>query len=277
MALKLVRRESFGWPAHPDIGTASCDDGLVVHYDGSKLGLAGKTHSACVTYWKNTRRFHMGPERGWADIGYSYGVCPHGYVFEGRGWKYIQAAQPGGNSTWTSCTFMTGDGEQPTRLQLEAFGDLRAYLRGKGLASRIKGHRNFISTSCPGSVLYKLVADISSALYQGISSAPAKPAEPTYWRLTVRGRTVTVPWATPYLREGSDGVRVEWLQEALNADGARLEVDGDFGKVTGLALRAFQSREIDEDGRKLAVDGVYGHHTARSLYIDLGGKKEDSK
>lgn len=274
--MKLVKRSSFGWPSRPSVGTAPCRNGLVAHYDGSKQNLAGKSHSACVTYWKNTRKFHMGPSRGWSDIGYSYGVCPHGYVFEGRGFGYQQAAQPGGNSTWTSCTFMTGDGEKPTSLQLQAWRELRAYLRGRGLAAAIKGHQNFISTSCPGSVVQALVKNSKSALYTG--STTTAPAKPTYWKLTVKGKPVTVPWATPFLRKGSNGKRVGWLQTSLNAAGAspKLRVDDDFGSATEKALKSFQRRSKDENGKALQDDGVYGHHTARGLYIALGGKKEDS-
>jgi len=98
--MKLERRAAFGWPATA-AGYAPCDQGLVVHYDGTDQGLAGKSHQACREYWKNTRKFHVN-SRGWADIAYSFAVCPHGIVMEGRGWQRQQAAQPGGNSTWTS-------------------------------------------------------------------------------------------------------------------------------------------------------------------------------
>ncbi|MGI5169870.1 peptidoglycan recognition protein family protein [Spirillospora sp. CA-253888] len=154
--MKLEKRSSFGWPATA-AGYAPCLNGIVCHYDGSRQNLAAKDHSACQLYWRNTRRFHMSSARGWADIGYSFAVCPHGVVMEGRGWQRAQAAQPGGNTTWTSVTFCSGDGEEPTTAQLNAFKELRAWLRSKGLGSAIKGHRDFISTSCPGGVLYQMV------------------------------------------------------------------------------------------------------------------------
>ncbi|MFC9976177.1 peptidoglycan recognition family protein [Spirillospora sp. NPDC127200] len=156
--MKLEKRSVFGWPGTA-AGTAPCRNGLVVHYDGADQGLAGKSHGACRTYWRNTRAFHMGPSRGWIDIGYSFAVCPHGVVMEGRGFGRVQAAQPGGNSTWTSVTFCSGDGERPTSEQVDAFKELRAWLRGRGLGAAIRGHRDFISTSCPGSVLYGMVRD----------------------------------------------------------------------------------------------------------------------
>jgi hypothetical protein len=167
--MRLEKRSAFGWPSTA-AGYAPCQNGLVVHYDGSNLGLAGKPHSSCRAYWKATRKFHMGPARGWLDIGYSFGVCPHGIVMEGRGWQRQQAAQPGGNTTWTSCTFMSGDDEVPTAAQVAAFKELRAWLRGKGLAAAIKGHRDFIPTSCPGSTLYSMVK--SGALTGGTGWVP---------------------------------------------------------------------------------------------------------
>jgi hypothetical protein len=156
--MKFEKRSVFGWGASA-AGYGPCKNGLVVHYDGSNQNLAGKSHASCRAYWRATRTFHMGPSRGWADIGYSYACCPHGYVMEGRGWQRQQAAQPGGNSTWTSVTFMSGPSEKPTAAQVTAFKELRAWLRGKGLAAAIRGHRDFISTSCPGSILYGMVRD----------------------------------------------------------------------------------------------------------------------
>ncbi|MFC9084892.1 peptidoglycan-binding domain-containing protein [Nocardiopsis dassonvillei] len=37
--------------------------------------------------------------------------------------------------------------------------DLRAYLMARGVGGAIRGHRDFVSTSCPGDVLYDLVLD----------------------------------------------------------------------------------------------------------------------
>ncbi|GLZ03941.1 hypothetical protein Acsp03_14070 [Actinomadura sp. NBRC 104412] len=91
--------------------------------------------------------------------GNSFAACPHGIVLEGRGWQRQQAAQPGGNSTWTSVTLATGPSEDPTTAQINAVRELRAWLRGKGLAAAVRGHRDFVSTSCPGDRLYRLVRD----------------------------------------------------------------------------------------------------------------------
>ena len=173
--MKLEKRASFGWPGTA-AGWAPCKNGLVVHYDSNNQGLAGKSHTYCRTYWRNTRRFHMtDPEHRWVDIGYSFGVCPHGVVFEGRGWQRQQAAQPGGNSTWTSVTFMSGPAEKPTSAQVNAFRELRSWLRGKGLAPAVSYHSRFSSTSCPGAILRGMVT--SGSLITGSTPKPSAPEE----------------------------------------------------------------------------------------------------
>lgn len=243
--MKLERRSSFGWGATA-AGSAPCRNGLVVHYDGSNQNLAGKTHTACRDYWKRTRKFHMGG-RGWRDIGYSYAVCPHGIVMEGRGFGREQAAQPGGNTTWTSCTFMSGPKEKPTAEQVKAFKELRSYLRGRGLKAAIRGHRDFISTSCPGSILYGMVKDRS---LEGTVSSPkpsgAKPWPGRYLRLQ-----------RPYMN-GSD---VKWVQDRLNAKGAspKLAEDGVYGPKSEGEVRDYQK------SHNLSVDGIVGPKTWASL------------
>jgi hypothetical protein len=240
--VKLETRKSFGWPATA-ADTAHPTQGLVVHFDGYKQGLADKDHAECRSYWKATRRFHMGADRGWLDIGYSFAVCVHGVVLEGRGLDHVQAAQPGGNSTWYSCTFMSGPGEKPTTVQLAAFAELRSWLRGKGLGAAIKGHREFVPTDCPGDVLWKMVKAGTILV-----AAPKPTPAPRLLELK-----------NP-LMAGED---VRLLQLALNANAARprLLVDGRFGTATDKAVRAFQK------AHKLTVDGKVGSNTRKAMSL----------
>ncbi|MFB4317540.1 peptidoglycan recognition family protein [Actinomadura sp. 21ATH] len=197
--MKFQDRGTFGWGASGG-GYADPRSGLVIHYDGANQGLAGKSHSACVSYWKSTRQFHMNT-RGWSDIGYSFSACVHGYVMEGRGLNRQQAAQPGGNSTWYSCTLMSGPDESPTDAQIQAVRELRAWLMGKGVAGSVRGHRDFISTSCPGDRLYRLVKngtfgkapseeDDDMPDYVSVGMAEAQEFPPDVW--------VTVDWGKEY-------------------------------------------------------------------------------
>ena len=63
----------------------------------------------------------------------------------------------------------------------------------------------------------------------------------------------------PLLKLGSSGSAVTKLQELLNAIGAGLKVDGDFGKKTLAAVKDYQKK------KGLNVDGVVGKFTWDSL------------
>ena len=61
------------------------------------------------------------------------------------------------------------------------------------------------------------------------------------------------------LKLGSKGVAVKWLQWELNEHGAKLTVDGFFGKKTETALINYQRKA------KLKIDGMAGAETRKSL------------
>jgi hypothetical protein len=131
-----------------------------VHYDGSDQGLPGGTLDDFLDYWQGVRDFHTGPSRRWVDTGYSFGATPQGYIVEGRGLRKEQAAQPGGNRTHYSVTLGLGPGETPTDAQINAVRALRQWLmEDHGNAGTVLGHRDFVSTSCPGDRAYALVKD----------------------------------------------------------------------------------------------------------------------
>jgi Putative peptidoglycan binding domain/N-acetylmuramoyl-L-alanine amidase len=245
MTLVLRRRSYFGWPQSVNAGSAPCRNGMVAHYDGGNQNLAGRGHSACIAYWKNTRRFHMNT-RGWNDIGYSFGVCPHGEAFEGRGFGKQQAAQPGGNSTWTSCTFMTGPKENPTQKQLQAWWELRAYLRKKGVAPAVQGHQYFTSTSCPGSRIMTLVRN--GTLKKSVSGTTPKPPTVPLGGPKWSGRYITQP---PIMR-GND---VKTWQSKMKRRGWAITADGAYGSKSEAVCRKFQAE------KGLKVDGVVGPNT----------------
>lgn len=244
--MKLEKRSVFGW-GPSGAGYANPRNGIAIHYDGSNQSLANKQHLSCRAYWRSTRKFHMGPSRGWADIGYSFAVCPHGYVLEGRGLNKQQAAQPGGNSTWYSVTFMSGPTEHPTAAQLTAFRELRSWLRGKGVRAAIKPHSAFISTSCCGNILRSLISN--GTLAAGTPSPP-RPTPPSSGAKAPRfpGRLIT----QPPVMHGSD---VKTWQTQMRKRGWSITADGAYGPASEAVCRRFQ------DDRRLGVDGVVGPKT----------------
>lgn len=97
-----------------------------------------------------------------------------------------------------------------------------------------------------------------------IATLPTSVAEATGATTAVVATTaplVSAAAATmPLLREGASGAAVRAVQQRLNAHGARLTVDGDFGPRTLAAVMAFQRF------RGLAVDGIVGPATWRALH-----------
>lgn len=216
--MKVVTREMLRWPAYAGV-PSNTNKGLVAHYDGANQGLH-KRHELCVTYWKNTRALHMRAPREWSEIGYSYGICPHGYVFTGRGYGRVQAAQktdaghlPDGNSRYTSVSFMTGPSERISDDAVKAFKALRRSLMLKyGLSGRVYGHNDFSSTSCPGKYLKAMVDS-------GVLIDPADLVRPAL--------KLTQPWMR--------GKAVGEAQELLGFTGR--DVDGIYGPKTANAVR----------------------------------------
>ncbi|WP_435107780.1 peptidoglycan recognition protein family protein [Nocardiopsis synnemataformans] len=260
---KYVSRSDLGWGSSPAT-RANPRSGLVIHYDSADQGLARKDHAACLKYWRDTRSFHTGPSRGWADIAYSFMGCAHGYVLEGRGLYKTQAAQPGGNTSHYSVTLATGPTDVITPEQINAVRALRQWLMepDTSIAGTVLGHRDFISTSCPGDRAYALVED-------GTFEQPPG--------------AITEVNDMLGLAIGSEGEAVKLLQlrtiragfgDALGSAGA----DGVYGEGTAEAVRLCRkyvgSKALAGYGDKMtahACDQVEAAVTKRALAGITGG------
>lgn len=225
----FVSRSALGWGASGG-SYANPRSGLVVHYDSTNMRLDTKPHSECVAYWKRTRSFHVGPSRGWADIGYSFFACPHDYILEGRGLRKQQAAQPGGNASHYSVTIAGGPSDPVTSGTINAVRRLRQWLMNShGNSGRVFGHRDFISTSCPGQTAYNLVRNGT------FGGSPGTPAP------------------------GGGSRSMSEIQKAVNGLGytPALDVDGLDGPKTQAGVRWLQNKV------GASADGVWGPETER--------------
>lgn len=186
LPVKLVTRAQWGartpTNGHP---TVSSNYGVKIHYLGTPYD-AGD-HSTCAAYMRKLQNYYM-DSLGWADWAYNFGVCEHGYVFEGRGLNAQNAAN--GNTTLNRNHFAvnlfvgSSGSTSPTAEQIEGAKDAIAYLRAHGAGNEIKGHRDGYATECPGPAIYKLVN--SGAFEPGTSSGGGStPADPTPSRAQV--------------------------------------------------------------------------------------------
>jgi hypothetical protein len=127
-------------------------------------------HANCASRVRGIQRYHMDTNH-WLDIAYNFLICKHGYVFEGRGWGIRSSATGNANSYTLACCFLGDDTvarDDLTYLGRAAMVDVgREFVRRYGLDGSIlttfNGHRNYMSTSCPGD---QIMTYINSAAFQ---------------------------------------------------------------------------------------------------------------
>lgn len=245
--MKLITRKAWGAraPKSPLTPLASTH-GVKVHFTGDRVDPAvADHHDRCTDLVQNIQDFHM-DGRKWLDIGYSFLVCAHGYVFEGRGLHKLPAANGAGLNSghYAVCGLVGNSGlTQPSDAMLNGIRDAIEYCRAQGDAgNEIKGHRDGYSTDCPGPKLYAWVK----------AGAP-RPGGPPPWP----GRLLDL--VKPPMH-GDDVKKVQrWVNRELSAIRTPLDVDGVYGSKTEAAVRAYQVIE------RLTVDGIVGRQTWESL------------
>lgn len=153
-----------GWGARqpkqpPIVLLPSAVDTVVVHYTAA-LSDARENHADCAIRVRGVQAFHQ-DGRGWNDIAYNFLVCRHGYIFEGRGIDAKSAATGDANSHTLAVCFLGADRldrDDVTSAGREALVSSVRYIRQRRPVARyVKGHRDFMSTSCPGQELYDYI------------------------------------------------------------------------------------------------------------------------
>ena len=165
----LVTRAMWGAKPPKDPYTDHVPYQLTVHHSSSPT----QTEYQGAASIRGIQAFHMGPERGWSDIGYHFLVGPDGKLYEGRPATAVGAHSPPNTGKVGVCVI--GDFENhelPTDAQRATLVKILAYLAGhyRIPATRIHGHREFQTTDCPGQQLFdqlpairKEVADLVAA------------------------------------------------------------------------------------------------------------------
>lgn len=155
--------------------------GVKVHYTGGRENPAMATnHALCDDRARSVQRGHM-DGNGWSDVGYSFMVCMHGYVYVGRGFGKLPAANGSGlNSGHYAVLGMVGTAGvvTPSDAMLNGIRDVIDWLRSKGVGSQIRGHRDGYATDCPGAKLYAWVKAGAPRPGGNTPTKPPKPAQP---------------------------------------------------------------------------------------------------
>lgn len=151
--------------------------GITAHWEGPTMGRF--EHSQCAGKVRGIQAFHR-DKRGWADIAYNAIVCPHGYVFEGRGPGVKSAANGNAldNDDWYAVCYLGGERDGFTDAGKEGFLTAFGWLaREGGAGPRRNGHRDHKATACPGDEIYRWVHSLAS----GAGTPSRKPTEKKDW------------------------------------------------------------------------------------------------
>jgi uncharacterized coiled-coil protein SlyX len=158
--LKLVTRAQWGARAYrtPNGATpySRARRGVKLHYLGTPY--ADRPHEQCAAYVRQLQAQHM-DGNGWSDVGYSFLVCTHGYVYEGRGLTRRNSANGStalNEQDYAVCLLVGSAGlTEPTDAQLTGARDAIDYCREEGPAGTwLGGHRDGYATTCPGDAVY---------------------------------------------------------------------------------------------------------------------------
>ena len=140
------------WGARPprSANSTSVRNGYVkLHWT---VGCQTGPHSKCDGHVRSIQNHHM-DGNGWNDVAYGELICPHGFVYCGRGPGKRSAAN--GNSQLNydheAISLVGGPDCQPTNTQKDA---LFARMDERGVVE-LKGHRDGYATACPGDKAYQ--------------------------------------------------------------------------------------------------------------------------
>lgn len=211
-------------------------EGIVLHHSGVKVLQSVET---IHNYHKN---------KGWAGIGYHFYVRKDGSVYRGRPEKMAGAHCPGVNSISLGIC-AEGDFEQEIMndVQKNAIVELIKDIKSRYNIKWIKGHREILSTDCPGAN-YPLQGIIDLANNNEINNNnPPQTSEDKNTGIYNDGKINCV-----YDIQ-------EWLK---NNYGFNLALDNIYGTDTHKKMvMALQTELNNQFNAKLAVDGIFGINT----------------
>lgn len=232
--MKLVIRSQWGAkPSRYDLVYIASTKGVKVHYEGTAVPASlaePDNHTKCDDRMRALQASHLAnTKENYSDIAYSAVVCPHGYVYEGRGLHHLQAAngnQPLNHAHYSVCGMVGSEGlTKPTTAQLNGIRDAIEWLRAHGGAGdEIRGHRDGYATTCPGEPLYKWVQQ-GAPRPAGSGSGPVTtPTTPTTPAKPTGARGSLGAWpGSPPVQYGRTNGAVQRLQLRLrNALGSGL-------------------------------------------------------
>lgn len=259
--VELVTRGEWGARQARSITGLDPTYGSTGHWEGPHMGVF--PHESCAAKVRGIQGFHM-DARGWQDIAYTYVVCPHGFVFEGRGIGVRTAANGTnvGNSTAYAVCYLGGEGDGFTAAGARAMRAAFDRLDGPGRAGPGRnGHRDWKSTACPGNEIYHWVHAGQPVLGTPESPAPATPDVPQEDTLSAEevkvitdSVTAQVDRVRPFIAQVPDEAAV-WL---ITRDGTKRWVSSQ-AMLTAVVKDGARYSAKAADGTPLAYSRTREH------------------
>lgn len=264
MSTQLLSRAALGMRAPKRVSYSITPEGLTAHYGGpspwrgqdrtSPAAFRDSTdHARCPSIWRAWQAFHM-DDRGWYDIAYNSGVCPHGVRFEGRGDRVRSGANGtnDGNRRSYATVYIAGDSDPLTDEAKMAFLDEASRF---GVKLRWD-HSDWKPTACAGDPIRQWEA-------HGWPSPAATPPPPP------RPAPVLPPahpmvWDAPTPQPAHWWLHVVYLQRTLLAKAGQ---DMGRGGLTGVGDDGIFGPKTEAGVVNLqrffgaSVDGVVGRET----------------
>ncbi|MFJ4987887.1 N-acetylmuramoyl-L-alanine amidase [Streptomyces sp. NPDC088732] len=283
--MKFVSRKAWGArPPRYNLVRIAKTKGVKVHYEGTEVPASlakPENHPQCDDRVRAIQASHLAnDDEDYSDIAYNAAVCPHGWVYEGRGAHYRTGANGDrelNEDHYAVLALLGSKGlTQPTDDQLNGLRDAIEWLREDGDAGdEIEGHKDGYATSCPGKPLYTWVkagaprpkVEGQPAAGQPATGHPA-PAKPKVSLAQVVKAARTDPHAAQGHQTHAAAVRL--VEKALLELGyltSKYAGDGSFGTVTVSAYAAWQ-RHLGYAGPD--ADGIPGKASLTQLGKSTG-------
>lgn len=224
------------WGARDATGTIETHEEaptfIVVHHTAS-ANSEDTSQEAAFALSQSIQNYHM-DSNGWGDTGQNFTNSRGGWMTEGRhgslehlqgGTSYVEGIHAGDANYGSQGIENEGtytDVDVPDALW-DSLVSLCSYISTQyGVAAgEIYGHRDFMSTECPGEVLYGRLPELREAVGGAL------------------GQQVVHPITWPLLKPGQSGPKVTAAQHLLRAHGAALTVNGTFDAATQAAVEKF--------------------------------------
>jgi len=198
--------------------------GVAIHWPGPGQ-FVGKPHSNCQAVLRSWQKFHIA--RGSNDLEYGLVLCPHLRLMEARIEQDKPTVRVGSNGTasanqqFSSVQLMRAlDDPPPTDEEILGLAEAVVWLRKNGgWGPSITGHRDHVSTTCPGTALYSRLGEIRrlvDRLEATGDSGRDDDRMPIVELSRVQKLATQAKWARGYGKKGR--AQVKLITDALKAE-----------------------------------------------------------